>query len=66
MSRLYGPLSSLWGKVLSGTFSLLVGVLGSYVYDELSEPKGSSLELNLEDLLRPSSLGPLLLFAALI
>ena len=59
-------LAYLWGKVLSGTFSLLVGVLGSYVYDELSEPKGSSLELNLEDLLRPSSLGPLLLFAALI
>src|SRR5215211_1553172 len=65
MSRLYGLLSSLWGKILSGTFSLLMGVLGSYVYDELSKPKGSSLKLNLGDLLRPSSLGIILLFAAL-
>lgn len=65
MSRLYGPLNSLRGKVLSGIFSLLMGVLGSYVYDELSEPKGSSLKLSAADLLRPSSLGILLLIAAL-
>jgi tetratricopeptide (TPR) repeat protein len=65
MSRLYGPLSSLWGKVLSGTFSLLMGVLGSYVYDELTKHKGSSLALNFEDLLRPSSLRLILFFAAL-
>ena len=65
MSRLYGPLSSLKGKVLSGIFSLFMGVLGSYVYDELSKPKGSSLKLNFGDLLRPSSLGIILLVAAL-
>src|SRR5215211_4520038 len=65
MSRLYGLLSSLWGKILSGTFSLLMGVLGSYVYDELSKPKGSSLKLNIGDLLRPSTLGTIVLFAAL-
>src|SRR5215203_2042173 len=65
MSRLYGPLSSLGGKILSGVFSLLMGGLGNYVYDELSEPKGSSLKLNLGDLLHFSSLRIILLFAAL-
>src|SRR5215203_3586766 len=65
MSRLYGPLSSLSGQVLSGIFGLLMGVLGSYVYDELSKPNGSSLRLNFGDLLRPSSLGIIVLFAAL-
>jgi hypothetical protein len=65
MSRLYGPLSSLWGKLLSWPFSALMGVLGNYVYDELSKHKDSSLELNIGDLLRLSSLGRIVLFAAL-
>ncbi len=50
MSRLDGPFSSLWGTVVSGTVSLWVRLLVSYTYDELTQPKGSSLQLNLGDL----------------
>jgi tetratricopeptide (TPR) repeat protein len=65
MSRLHGPLNSLWALVVSVILGVLIGVLGNYVYDELAEPKGSSLNLSLTELLRPSSLGIIVGFVAL-
>jgi len=65
MSWLHRPLSSLWAKVASVVLGLSIGLLGNYTYDELTEPKGSSLELSFGHLLRPTSLGIIILFIAL-
>lgn len=65
MSRLYASLSSASTWVVSGIAGVIVGVFSTYVYDVLSKPKGSSFEVNLADLVRPSTLGIILLFVAL-
>jgi tetratricopeptide (TPR) repeat protein len=65
MSRLYAPLSSASAWVVGGITSVIVGVFGTYVYDELSEPRSSSIKVSLTNLVRPSTLGMILLFVAL-
>jgi hypothetical protein len=64
MAGLYAPVSSASAWVVGGTTGVIVGVFSTYLYDELSEPKGSSFKVSLTDLVRPSSLGMILLFVA--